>query len=159
MSSNYFLGKRGQSFGPYSAEQIQEMRATGKMENYSWIWDPRNSEWKPLDPPPPPLVLKAGPAISVAEGSVEAICHNFRSIAAGSIAQVRESGCIFVSQTHPEFGFPSRIVLSLLDQRSGKSQTVNGTVIGVSRGKKENWLYEISWPNCPELFTEQAAAS
>ena len=58
MSRQIFLGKNGQTFGPYTVEDLNKFQTSGQIRDYSWIWDSESPSWKSLDtlaPPPPPV--------------------------------------------------------------------------------------------------------
>ncbi|MGE0615731.1 MAG: hypothetical protein AB7P04_08815 [Bacteriovoracia bacterium] len=50
-----FLGAQGKVHGPYSVEQLNEMQRSGRIKDYSWIWDFQKETWSHLDPAPPAL--------------------------------------------------------------------------------------------------------
>jgi hypothetical protein len=60
-----YLGKNSQTFGPYTVEQFEEIKASADFATYTFIWDGReaDADWKPLEkaPAPPAPVRKAGP--------------------------------------------------------------------------------------------------
>jgi hypothetical protein len=60
MSARIYLGKSGRIFGPYTDRDVSEMRATGELERFSWIWQSSAPGWQAIDPPPPPVVEGAG---------------------------------------------------------------------------------------------------
>lgn len=53
MSHPFFLGKRGKIFGPFSSDQIQELKQSGQLLNYTYLWNPKQNAWVAIDPPPP----------------------------------------------------------------------------------------------------------
>lgn len=61
-----YLGKNGQTFGPYTAEQFAEIQASADYATYTYIWDGReaNPDWKPIQKAaaiPAPPAAKRGP--------------------------------------------------------------------------------------------------
>lgn len=57
MGRQVYLGKDGQTFGPYSDQELSKLQTSGEIKGYSWIWDSENPGWKSLEalaPPPPP---------------------------------------------------------------------------------------------------------
>jgi hypothetical protein len=60
MSARIYLGKAGRIFGPYADRDVSEMRATGEIERFSWIWQSSSPGWQAIDPPPPPVVEGVG---------------------------------------------------------------------------------------------------
>jgi hypothetical protein len=49
-----YLGKEGKVFGPFSAEDINQLKFSGEYFKYSWIWDGSSPNWVPVNAPPPP---------------------------------------------------------------------------------------------------------
>jgi len=64
-SKKFFLFQTGQTFGPFSIQQLQEMYYKGELDHYDLFWDMTTPQWKPLsefvdvyipkDPLPPDL--------------------------------------------------------------------------------------------------------
>jgi hypothetical protein len=57
MARQIYLGKDGQTFGPYSDQDLAKFQTSGEIKGYSWMWDSENPGWKSLEslmPPPPP---------------------------------------------------------------------------------------------------------
>ncbi len=54
MSRKFYLGKGGQSFGPYSEKEFEAIRASDKIKEYTSYWDSESPTWQALDSPPPP---------------------------------------------------------------------------------------------------------
>jgi hypothetical protein len=117
-----YLAKAGVVSGPYTEKEIESMRSSGELTNYSWISKGGPSNWQALDPMPalpgeperaaapvaePPRLEAAQiepprrasqPAPSrrslrVADEVIEGVCHDYRSMVSGQIVQVTESGC------------------------------------------------------------------
>jgi hypothetical protein len=49
-----YLGKNSQTFGPYSIEQFEAIRASADFATYTFIWDGReeNADWRPIEKAP-----------------------------------------------------------------------------------------------------------
>jgi hypothetical protein len=60
MSNGIYLGKNGRPFGPYTDSEVEALQANGEWNEFHWIWDDAGRTWQPLDPPPPPIITKAG---------------------------------------------------------------------------------------------------
>jgi hypothetical protein len=58
-----FLGKGGQTFGPYTVAQYEAMRSQPEFRAYTFIWDGRepNADWKPLEAAPVSAPMRRGP--------------------------------------------------------------------------------------------------
>jgi hypothetical protein len=59
-----YLGKGGQTFGPYTVEQFEAIKATPDFAAYIYIWDGRepNADWKPIAKAAPEAPRRAGPS-------------------------------------------------------------------------------------------------
>jgi hypothetical protein len=53
-AAHIYLSKDGKSFGPYTPEQIDQMRASGDILQYTWICSDPAQGWQPVNAPPPP---------------------------------------------------------------------------------------------------------
>jgi hypothetical protein len=62
----YFLAKNGSVLGPIEPDQIDTLRTSGQISNYTWICKNGDSQWTPLDPPPalPTLTNAEIPAVA-----------------------------------------------------------------------------------------------
>lgn len=61
-----YLARNGRIHGPYNEAQVEEMRASGAITAFSWIWDGSTPGWEALDPAPAELPNQAGVKISKA---------------------------------------------------------------------------------------------
>lgn len=50
-----YLARRGEVFGPYTAEEFARMRTTGEIWEYHWVWDEDKHAWAAIDLPPAPI--------------------------------------------------------------------------------------------------------
>lgn len=121
-----YLGKSGQTFGPYTVEQFEALKATPDFQTYVYIWDGREAgaDWKPIakaptEAPrragpsaPPPADIAAAPIADVIPISrarkaapslkgydapwIEALCHDTRNVISGKLTQVTDAGCELV---------------------------------------------------------------
>src|SRR5262245_6790850 len=51
---NYLCTRDGRVVGPLAKGQIDEMRRSGAIHDYLWIWEAGTPTWMPASPPPPP---------------------------------------------------------------------------------------------------------
>lgn len=162
-----YLGKMGKAFGPYSEAQLQQLKASGSLREFSWIWDAQQQSWAPLDPPPAPLTQSQFNAASPAERTLfrhdsilplEAICHNRRSAITARLRLVSETGCELISPLEEEPPFPAncQVALNLLDPRTGKSVELPVRLAGLGRSGGA-WRYRVLWESCPPLVLESIA--
>jgi len=174
-----YLGKEGQTFGPYSESDFEALKTSPEYRTYAWIWDTHNPQWRPLEPTPPPsppplpstrpLTLVHSnpemdsprvpefhgnqPSTSRDFSGFVALCHDFRSLANGVLKKVTDAGCEFVSeQEHPGSVFSpnSKLILNLLDPQSHRSVTVSVRMDKVGR-RNGKWHYQLRWKKCPQL--------
>jgi hypothetical protein len=47
-----FLAKGGKITGPFTTEQFNQFKHSGELDRFSWYWDARGADWKPIDPAP-----------------------------------------------------------------------------------------------------------
>jgi len=163
-----YLGRLGKAFGPYTDEEFQKLENSGELKNFTWIWNTAGKNWDALDPAPAPLVIK--PKNEHAKQStvilkhdsplpLDVICHNGLHAIPGAIRNAMQEGCEFSAKSNVSespFPVPSRVVLSLLDVRAGKSIDVAARLLKVSR-KEGHWTYSISWEGIPELVLDSIA--
>jgi hypothetical protein len=60
MKKGIYLGKHGKIYGPFSGEEFEKFHETGKIYEFTWIWDESLNNWKSLDPAPtkkPPIYV------------------------------------------------------------------------------------------------------
>ena len=102
MSQQIWLSRGGKAEGPFDQAHVDQLKASGEIRNYVWIWTPETKTWSPIQlaPPPPPAPQtssapsavvpptfkttspEAG-AIRSAVRPLAAICHDNRSVVAG----------------------------------------------------------------------------
>jgi hypothetical protein len=200
-----YLGKNGQTFGPYTVEQFEAIKASADYETYTYIWDGRDPspDWKPLEKAPAsPAAPKRGPGAPPPDErkpqqtqpaqqpapaatpervpapdwreaqapaparamlrrydvpGIEAICHDSRHVISGRLTQVTDSGCELVCSGDAgaeSFGSKSRVVLNLLEPKSGRAMNVTARLSGVRR-RDGQWSLKVLWKSCPELIVQQ----
>lgn len=171
MKKSTYLARFGKVFGPFSDEEIEGFQASGKINEYFWIWNEQSALWKPLDPPPAPLTPSAGANVyefapegelgpspkelgfPKTSGSVPVVCHNYKAVLSGKLQRMTETGCELLSEHGsftPTFVNRSTIVMNLLDAGSGKLMNVSGRICAVKRMER-GWSYQIRWEQRPEI--------
>ena len=166
MDTNIYLGKLGRAFGPYTEAEIEELKDTGAIRQFSWIWNHKMETWEPLDPAPAPIDVKRQARVTTIArhdltAPLEVVCHDRIRAICGEIREISESGCVLVSQDvsgDPVFSENSEIRLNLLDPKNGRAADVRGRLGRISR-EKGRWKYRVSWRKCPELVREAIAAA
>jgi hypothetical protein len=51
---NYLCTRDGKVVGPVTSSQLVEMRRTGSINEYFWVWEVAFPQWMPANTPPPP---------------------------------------------------------------------------------------------------------
>jgi len=51
---NYMCTREGQVVGPFTSAQVLQMKQSGEILKYFWLWEAGNPQWAPANPPPPP---------------------------------------------------------------------------------------------------------
>lgn len=88
---------------------------------------------------------------------IEALCHDSRNVISGRLTQVTDAGCELVcdeSAVAANFGSKSRVILNLLEPKSGRAMNVTARLSGVRR-RDGNWSLKVLWNGCPELIVQQ----
>ncbi len=177
MNASYYLGKQGRVFGPFTDEEFRQMKLSGEVLSYSWYWvDGPKAQWQPIDaqPPSPAEAQKiseekkrarlsvVGKNSSVGTGSsvgIDAICHDSHDVISGKLRNISEFGCMLISpdSESPSFGRKAKVVLNLVDPKSGQSFSLPAQLRGVSR-EEGKWVYQLQWQSLPEILSERNAA-
>lgn len=78
----YYADEQGRPAGPFTAQQLRELRAAGKLDGEAWLIEEGASEWRPFDevlPPDLPDIAPADPPAAPAAGARHAfISHSSR---------------------------------------------------------------------------------
>lgn len=150
-----YLGKAGKIYGPYSEKKVDELRMTGELLQFSYIWDEGKDDWLILDQKPP----KPGTKPSKKSGidsqleTADAICHDFNAIVAGKLQNVSDMGCDLVSRDHagpPLLGMNTALVLNVLNPKGKESTNVKAAVYDVTL-ESEGWIYHLRWAHPPSF--------
>lgn len=148
---NIYLGRRGKSFGPFSKAEIEAMRLSGELENYSFVWNQAELAWKMLETPPPPPGARPAPQAQVRPSGYEAICHDHTTLVSGALENVTEAGCDLVcadNSDSPRLGLKSMLLLNVLDNANQKAVNVRATLSEIIRREKA-WVYRLRWARLP----------
>ncbi len=156
-----YVARFGKVYGPFTGNEIEKFQASGKIHDYSWIWDPKKKEWKALDAAPPPLFEESEvPGVAsklhgkgASADRLAAICHDFRKVVRGMAAKMTETGCELVSEAKsisPAFAKKADVQLNLLDEKSGRQINVVARVCGVSKSRA-GWGYQLRWQERPTV--------
>jgi hypothetical protein len=84
-----YLGKNGETFGPYTLEQFEAIKTSPDYATYTYIWDGRQpgADWKPIEraPVPPPPPRKQGPGAPPPDTSARTITPPSAPAAAAAV--------------------------------------------------------------------------
>src|SRR5262249_16231465 len=146
-SAEIYFGKSGKIYGPYTDRDVTEMRVTGEIFRFTWMWESSQPGWQPVDPAPAPVteasaieaplapetpmqVVASMPvaptprrALKMVSDPIDAICHDYRHVVAGRIVRVVEGGCELLapndSHGTPQFRDRAKVYLNLLNSKTG----------------------------------------
>ena len=176
-----YLSKDGKVSGPFAETELNELRQSGELQQYSWIWHGAGKNWEPLSPPPPPPAASSssagasagrttkgvppvqrratgntgGTPRSVPSNPIQAVCHDNRNVVSGVISQIKADGFSLMSADHattmPPFRKGGHVALNLLDDDAGKTENIKATIIDFER-KGHFWEYELKWETKPKVL-------
>jgi hypothetical protein len=149
-----YLGKGGRVFGPFTAERLAELRLSGEIEQYTYLWDDKENEWRNIDPvPPPPGVETPRKRPSTSLEMSEAICYDANEIVSGILENVTDGGCELVSHSHadaPKLALNTPLMLNVLDSDGEQAMNVKAALSTISR-REGAWVYRIRWARRPSF--------
>ncbi len=140
----YYLAKRGEILGPLSLGEIESMQASGKLESFSFMWNPKKKEWAPIDRAPDvnPEIDDKKPIELSADS--KAYCMIHEDIVRGRLEGQSSFGCRFVSDEDwmsPPVA-PRSLVSLILCEAQGIPQEVPMRVGSVERTPK-GWILHL----------------
>lgn len=148
----YFLGKGGQVFGPFSQEQIENLRLSAEIEAYTYMWNDETGQWHNLDPIPPAPGGQASAHQSGAQNmSLDAICHNSQDLVSGRMENISDLGCELVSSNHseaPQLGANSSCILNVMDGAKQRAVNIKARMVETCR-RNGRWVYRLRWARRP----------
>ncbi len=167
-----YLSRAGQTFGPISETELKAMRSSGEIYGYAYLFESPARGWESIHPmpsapptavgaslaspevPPPSRQRRAPSTISPAR-PVEVVMHDFHHLVTGNLSSLTESGCELICEEHeeagPVFAERSRLVLNLLDPKTGRAMNVAASLSQVAR-KDGHWSYQLRWDQVPEIL-------
>ncbi len=152
MSRLTYLARNGQVFGPYSEMELEQIRHSNGLSQYTWMWPDGAKEWMPIDPPPPPIGHTAKPK---AASSVdwEAIGFNNEAAINGFLRNTSDLGCELTTMdrgVEPVFGENTPVTLNVLHTKKGRSMNVQARM---TRARRDSgcWVYHFQWEKHPDL--------
>src|SRR5690349_16666334 len=100
VKNQVYLGKAVKVFGPFPHEEFEQMYASGKLADFTWIWDWKAQAWKAIEvPPAPPPTAANADTLKSAPGSmnwkdIQALCFDQSNLVSGKLDWITESGCV-----------------------------------------------------------------
>lgn len=154
-----YLGRGGRVYGPFTDEEIERLRLSAEIENYTYLWDEQSSQWRNIDPAPPhPGTEDHESSHALANFGGEAICHNSKDMVAGQLENVGEGGCDLVSSDlseSPRLAVNSSLVLNVMDQTHRVAVNVRARLVESTR-RAGKWVYRIRWARRPHFSTDKS---
>jgi hypothetical protein len=149
-----YFGRGGKAHGPFPAEKLEQLRLTGEIDQYTYLWDEASRQWRNLDPMPPalgsaPAKKRAGTSLEM----TEAVCHDHCSMVTGTLENLTDAGCELVSHEHtvtPKLALHSPLVLNVTDPAGEQAMSVKASLSSVSR-RDGAWVYCIRWAQLPSF--------
>jgi hypothetical protein len=155
MNQRIFLSKNGNIHGPFTNKEIESFIQSGKIHQYTWIWDPDKKAWNALDPAPThdpeTLVCTAGstgigPKISVDQNSV--LIYSYKTLIVGNIRLSNVTGCeVFIPRKHHRHK-PKLVLSSLvrLNQEHADGRTTEQIAkVMMLESEKDGWVIRLRW--------------
>lgn len=182
-SGEYFLGRGGDVFGPYTKTEIDKLKASGEFNKYSWFWGPQNESWVAINPPPKPPKMQRGGAASLSDAEaraqaslepvrkhkktedeiervatrLQAVCHIGNRIVSGIVQDANAKGFLLMSRDYPEsippFSKGCDVKINLLDDVSGLTENHQGKFTGLGR-RDSLWELHFKWEKLPKLLSK-----
>ncbi|OFZ80821.1 MAG: hypothetical protein A3K03_09855 [Bdellovibrionales bacterium RIFOXYD1_FULL_44_7] len=91
--------------------------------------------------------------------SIQVLCHDQFNVISGTVRSVTDIGCELVSSVRtpgPVFAKKARVLLNILDEKSGKSMNVYARLTAVIRDDG-SWVYRVQWRQKPQILGRIAA--
>jgi hypothetical protein len=85
---------------------------------------------------------------------IEALCHDNRSLAAGTLEEATDQECRLVvssNATAPAFARGASAVLNLFEPSSGRSENIKVRIVRAARDQGR-WVYRLRWERKPGLL-------
>lgn len=169
-----WLSKQGGTDGPFSFDEIEEMKAKGEFYHYVYIWGTDDQAWRPLHPvPPPPSLVEAvgesvapektaeplsKPQLNTGQTPIHpltVVCHDNRHIIGGVIQKVGPTEGFMKSEdyfaTIPPFNKGHWLWINLLDEANGKTENTRAEIVGLSKSRT-CWEYQLKWKTVPAIL-------
>ncbi len=181
-----YFARFGKVYGPFAPEEIEDLHATGRIRDYSWVWDEGARAWIPMDPAPPPLVLSsreaprepareivreaskegaASPVIAVVPPPMampterlEVVCHNKHQFLVGHLDFLTQTGCELLTDGGGGTPVFADNAPVILNVRQGDSDRLLNVRARVCgiSRSREGWAYRLRWDAPPDFTAREA---
>lgn len=160
---NYFLNRDGENLGPLTQERIDEMRLSGELFEFQWIWKEGAPSWEPI-PRKPPLPTAPAATQKAAEAKAAAKRDRFAAILfnpgssgagpwSGEARQLSAQGCVVrlegADESHLPFPEKAKLSLDLLDTEQQLSECVIVEAAKFDRQPGGDWDVQLNWISDP----------
>lgn len=149
MKREFYLGRLGKIHGPFSEQELEKYEASGKILEFSWVWDSSEKIWLPIDPPPS-TQPEAKQAMSTGQDHSSpylVVGYDHVDMVSGKMEQLTQTGCRLNTtdeQPSPKFSQGSKIMLNICLPGSKTSVTIPAKLIHILR-EKSGWNYRLRW--------------
>jgi hypothetical protein len=151
-SNRYYLFKAGRLVGPLTAEKIDEMRANGQINQYSWMMDEQKQVWAPVEAMPKENPFQASLASLKERVLSGAFIHRGIPLT-GVVKAIHTYGLEILLETASPGGLNSRVPirLNLVDETHFKAS--NAEVLFQNMEKTaQGVLLRFSWKDLPSTL-------
>jgi hypothetical protein len=148
-SDIYYVAKNGDIFGPISAAELDGMKKSGQLAQYSWICKEGETEWKAIDHAPNSLPFNVAPAQG--QASLPPLPGGAPTPAVPKKASAPAPRTLKVRDTHIDTGKEESFRGILFDSR-------NAITAWVSDASAEGCEIRSDGENSDPLFVKEAGA-
>jgi GYF domain 2 len=158
-AARYYLARNQKVMGPISNEEVQALRQSGQILNYTWICKEGDDQWSPIDPAP---ALPSAPRRArIEKETYRFVLFNRTSALSGWLLSATDKGCEIQSDQNgsdPIFTQKGAGFLTLHHCRTGESIKIPVKVakirhIAESESHPGGWQYQLEWKSTPSLLT------
>lgn len=172
----YYLARNQKTFGPLSQDEVDALRKSGQLAQYTWMFREGESQWAPIDPPPaipsaseepvrqaPPRLapVRQVPVRRIDQRAFRVILFDHRNAISGWLVDASDGGCDIRSDqkaSDPLFVQREIACLTLHDTRTGESIKLRVRVAEIARADR-GWTYQLRWSAVPELLERSGERS
>jgi hypothetical protein len=165
----YYLARNQKTFGPLTQEEVDALRKSGQLTQYTWMFREGESQWTPIDPPPAlpsaaeepvrqaparPAPVRQTPVRRIDQHAYRVILFDHRNAISGWLVDASDGGCDIRSDqkgSDPLFVQREIACLTLHDTKTGESIKLRVRVAEIARADR-GWTYQLRGNAVPELL-------